>query len=50
MPSAASLPGSPRRTLDIDAAAGVLDDEDRETFAPGILGRVAHAKIECEAG
>ena len=38
------------RSADVDAAASVLDDKDRKAFPPRVLGRVAHAKIEREAG
>src|SRR5580658_3936565 len=38
------------RAVDIDAAAGVLDHDRREAAAVGILGRVADAEVEGEAG
>src|SRR5579862_7440078 len=44
---------APRRgdgTADIDAAAAVLDHEDGKAFAPRVLGGVAHAKIQRQAG
>src|SRR5262249_23946817 len=38
------------RTVHVDAAAGVLDDDRLETLAMGVLGRVAYAKIERQPG
>src|SRR6516165_11023228 len=38
------------RTVKVDAAAGVLDDDHLEAEAAGVLGRPAHAEIEGEAG
>ncbi len=34
--------------VEIDPAARVFDDHDGEVFAPRILGRITHAKIEGE--
>src|SRR5215472_10388531 len=38
------------RAAEIDAAAGIFDDNDHEPFAGGVLGRIAYAEIEGEAG
>jgi hypothetical protein len=37
------------RSAEIDAATGVFDDNRAKAFALRVLGRVAHAEIECEA-
>src|SRR5262249_40498283 len=39
-----------QRAAHIDGAAGILDHDDRKAAAVRILGRVAHAEIEGEAG
>src|ERR1700733_13159179 len=42
--------GQRGRAVEIDAAAGVLDDENSKAFAARVFGRIANAKIEGEAG
>ena len=41
---------SGHRSIDIDAPACILDDDDREALAMRVLGGVAYAKIKCEPG
>jgi hypothetical protein len=38
-----------KRALDVDRAARILDDENREAFAPRVFGRPAHAEIKSKA-
>jgi hypothetical protein len=38
------------RTLEVNAAAGVLDNDDHEALSNRVLRRIAHAEIEGEAG
>src|SRR5215471_2176571 len=38
------------RIIEIDAAAGILDDDDPEPLACGVLRRITYAEIEGEAG
>ena len=42
--------GRGHRAVEIDAAAGVLDDGDLEPRLAGILRREADAEVEREAG
>src|ERR1700722_12751473 len=44
-----AFPRRRHRTVEIDAAAGIRDDDDPKPFAGGVLGRIAHAEIEGEA-
>src|SRR5437868_4293456 len=38
------------RTVDVDAAAGILDHDRLEALALGVLGRIAHTEIVSQAG
>src|SRR5262249_52515642 len=43
-------PRREHRAIDIDATAGVLDHDDVEALALGVLARIANAKVEREPG
>src|SRR6516225_8228523 len=45
-----AFPRRRQRSIEIDAAASILDDDDSEPFAGGVLGRIAYAEIKSEAG
>src|SRR5690348_56784 len=40
----------PQRAVDVDGAAGVLDDGHGKILSPRVLGRVADAEVEREPG
>jgi len=44
------LPRGGQRAGDVDGAAGVFDDDHRKAAALRVLGRVAHAEVQREAG
>src|SRR5690242_649254 len=47
---ARSFPRRRQRAVDIDRAAGVLDDGHGKVLSARVLGRVAYAEVQCEPG